>query len=201
MPIACWKMIVSVAFAPALILHPSFGLQDLPRWSPKEHHVENLGVELPLGRHSLRVPKGFSQTRANKLSAKLPGSTIRILIGPMRADKSAASLVLVSDLDRSHFTLERAMLNVLAGTRNSLERSGNQEWKHTPPQKGMIGPIKFIRASYSCFMPANEKRLRGITYVAHDLGLSLILSGADIDPYDKNTIAVSEAAIQTIRRK
>jgi hypothetical protein len=170
--------------------------KDTPIWKPDKKIASGLGALVDLEEFQLNVPKQYQPVK----QPGPEGSMAVAWVGRKRSDGTHPSIMVattrLSSEQRSHLSLENALDVFLAG----IEKT-RKDWNRTAAERGKVNGVTFVRARWSGTELTTEKMMHGFSYVTIDKGLLVQISSQDVEPYDKETLGLAEAAALTFVKK
>ena len=183
------------AICAALYLANFASAQKATQWVPTKSILEKLSAPTSIGAYEIRSPKGYeAKTREGGNGFKMT-----LWFGPQRANGTRAGLTLVvmpeppTDVKPTLEELMRLALEDQKGLRT--------EWKVSPSERGDINGIRFMRAYWSGASRQYKQSLRGFIYVAQVGKRFVQIGGQDVEPYQKETLPLVEAATMTFKKR
>jgi hypothetical protein len=172
-------------------------------WAPDKNQMSKLGPELSIGDYSVRIPTGW----LNSLSSKNappglpPGLTMEWYTSPRRPDGTSCvlgvNIVELQPGDNPNVGLLQRVNEVIAPYRRAWE-----DFQSTPMEFGVLGGFSFARIYFSGTTVTKQGvicKSHGFTYVTIDNGRYIFLSSHDIEPYEADSLALTEASVMTFK--
>jgi hypothetical protein len=163
-------------------------------WTPDPALLDLLEYEVQKSEFSIRPPRGYQL-----FEQPGPGAMAYGWQGARRPDGTSPSLkVVVAEVPPSAEPsgLEGLLRSVLDGI---ARRRTN--WEQSPPERGRIGSLDFIRASWSGMEPTLQIKVHGFAYVTVDGSTVIEISSQDAEPHHEEALKLAEAAALTFQRR
>jgi hypothetical protein len=172
---------------------------DLPDWQPSQALADELGPPQEIEDYRVRVPKGFE--RMKDPPGAPPETRVFAFAGPRRGDNSRPTLVLALMKLRPEVaaaTLDNALETVLAGDPKSgpVFTPKKIEW-------GKLGDLTVVRSRLDV-MPgqaSSDGKTQAFLYVCRDSGSLISIRASDIEPHNRQSLRLCNAAALTFQRK
>jgi hypothetical protein len=143
----------------------------------------------------LRPPKGY------KVETQNTKGVHRILWnGSKRADGSWPQLNVTVYSESQDEGLAQNFRNFLAGFK-STQKQLFPDWNATIPETGLINGLTAIRARFEGSTSDLNKKCTGFAYLTMDGSKGITITFEDLEPYEKETLKLSETSALTIRKK
>ncbi|MCI0665140.1 MAG: hypothetical protein L0220_29090 [Acidobacteria bacterium] len=190
-----WKLIPCLT----LVLIGAFASRQndkRPDWAPDKALADKLGALVDVEEFQLRVPKQYQP-----ISQPGPaGSNVIAWVGTERSDGTRPYIMVgtvrLNPEQRLKLSSEQALDMFLT----SIEKR-RKDWNRTPAERGKVNEIPFVRAQWSGTEVTSEKKMRGFCYVTIDNRKLVQISSQDVEPHDKETLLITEAAALTFVKK
>ncbi len=166
----------------------------LPDWKPNQLHLDRLDAARSVDEFLIRPPKGYiAATRIGPFGSEATGWA-----GPPRGNGTRPQVMLLwaklPPEELKKYSLEQMLDELVAGL--ALER---ENWQRTPPEKGMINGVVFVRTRWSGKDRSLNHKLHGFVYVAL-LGEKVVqLSSQDVEPHHQEALELAESSALTFK--
>ena len=163
-------------------------------WAPEPSLLEQLDAESAGSGFTIRPPRGYQlikQTGPN-------GSHVFGWKGGQRPDGVSPYLMVsvapIPPGEHSAEGLEQALDAFLGGVQRR-----RTSWARTPTERGHIGALEFVRATWSGVEPSRNIKMHGFSYVTATGEAIVQISSQDVDPGDETTLKLAEASALTFK--
>jgi hypothetical protein len=167
-----------------------------PTWKPAPALLSRLDAPFTVGRFELRPPKGYVLQRQTG-----PAQTQALgWVGPARDNGVRPYLMLgivtVPATEAGKHSVEQSLDKFL----QSIQKSRGQDWKRNATEHGTVNGLPFVRARWSGSLPKSPFKVHGFNYVTLVKGQVIQLSSQDVEPDQREPLALAEAAALTFKR-
>ena len=170
----------------------------LPVWEPDAKLLEQLAPAAEVEDYQVRPPKAYA------LTPPAPNSTggIRAFYwtGTPREDKTTPyfliALVPPPAGEAKERTLERELDELLEGFKRRRSK-----WRQTPPERGRVHGMTFVRSYWSGIDPEKQGTLHGFMCLTKDGSTVIHLSSQDVEPHREHALKLAEAAALTFKKR
>jgi hypothetical protein len=158
--------------------------------------LEQLGPLTDVEGYQVRPPKAYSFSRP----PGPPGFTGYAWAGALRGDKTAPQLLIgvvpVPPAEAKAQSPERFLEKMLEGVKRR-----RTNWTQTPPERGQVNGLTFVRARWSGTESAKGWKMHGFMYATQDGATFLQLSSQDVEPHHEHALKIAETAVLTFKKK
>jgi hypothetical protein len=167
-------------------------------WQPTPALLKQLAAPYSLGDYTIRPPKGYD------LEEKQDEQSTLILqisqwIGEKRTDDSqpVLSVFIISPQPGYHPPSDEEILAIF----QKFIKADLKDYVQSPLTAGHIRDMDFTRAYWKGTDRESSQAAHGFTYTAVDSRIAILIIAQDIEPYNKTTLPLVEAAAETFQRQ
>jgi uncharacterized protein (TIGR03067 family) len=166
----------------------------LTRWAPDPKQLVQLGPEVDLDGYRVRPPAGYKPVAAPDAPV---GMMMTAWAGVKRADGTRPMFEVTIQEAPPGETMP-APSEALDTQLSSIE-ARRTSFHRNVAESGFIGDHPFRRARWDGRMKKTNEKMHGFCYATTDGRKVVLLMSQDVEPHEKQSLAIAEAAAQTFR--